>query len=156
MPVTSISRKEINLPEWQSVKAPAGAFIGWGNTPGQYVTGKVVAFDANSGRDFDGDPCPELSVELIEPAASFRKGQRTDYPVGETVRVTCAQAGLRRDILVAELTPGDLVKIVLVKLVPTAKSPAKIFDLQVARGSAASPPPAQVSFGGDLSPQPPF
>lgn len=156
------------MTEWESVTAPRGQYIGWGNTPGQHVTGKVLAFDASGGKDPNGNPCPELTVELTERAASFRQGQRTDIEPGNVVQVTCAQVSLKRDIIAARLNPGDLIKITLEKLVPTAKSPAKVFDVKVARNSAPAPvetltqpaaplPPQQPAFsGGGFNDQPPF
>lgn len=151
------------MSEWESVSAPRGEFIGWGKTPGQHVTGKVLNYGVTAGSDIDNNPCPEVTVELTEQAASFRKGERKDIPAGEVVKVTCSVTQLRRDIPAANLSPGDLVKITLERLEPSPKgSDAKIFDVKVRRnsdpvrpaytGATVVPQQTQVAFGDDAAP----
>lgn len=129
---------------WEQVEVPRGAFVSWGEQTGQHVTGKVLSYDPQGGTDFKGNPCPQLAVELIEPAASINKqGERTDFPVGELVVLNAGQVSLKRAVNAASLNPGDLVKIVLENLVSTANGSVKEFSIKVARGA-----------GGNTKPQP--
>lgn len=147
--------------QWEEIDVPKGAYIGWGNTVGQHVTGKVLAYEDAGGTDFAGNPCPQLSVELTEAAASFNKdGQRTDYPAGDLVVLNCGQVSLKRAVRAAALNPGDLVKIELANLVKTANGTVKEMSIKVARGAggaaAAQQAPAQGFDTAPPSAQAPF
>lgn len=132
------------MTEWEEIDVPRGAYVSWGNTPGQHVTGKVLGYDEKGGSDFDGNPCPSLEVELAEPAASIDKsGVRTDYEAGAMVVLNCGQASLKRAVRAAALDRGDLVKITLSNLAPAAKGTVKEFSIKVARGAGGAPAPAQ-------------
>ena len=127
---------------WETVDVPRGAFISWGEQTGQHVTGKVLEYDPTGGTDFNNNPCPQLSVELIEPAASINKtGQRTDFPAGELVVLNAGQVSLKRAIKAADPKTGDLVKIVLSNLVRTANGTVKEFEIKIARGAGQSQQP---------------
>ena len=129
---------------WEDVEVPRGAFISWGETTGQHVTGKILSYDDRGGTDFNGNNCPQLAIELIEPAASINKqGQRTDFPAGELVVLNAGQVSLKRAVTAASLNPGDLVKITLENLVQTSNGTVKEYALKVARGA-----------GGNTKPQP--
>lgn len=133
------------MTNWEDVSTPAGAYIGWGTSVGQHCTGKVLSYSDTGGTNFAGDPCPQISIELTEPAASFNKeGQRTDFPAGELVVVNAGQANLSRGVRAAALDAGDLVKITLVDFAKTANGTAKIFNIKVARGAGGQAAPAQV------------
>lgn len=125
--------------EWESVSGAKGTFIGWGTLPGQYVQGEVISFDAEGGTDPNGLRVPEIAINLTEEAASFRKGERTNIEPGTLVQVTASQKSLKRDLVQARVNPGDLIRIELIKLVQTAKSPAKVFDVKVKRNSEPAP-----------------
>ena len=126
---------------WEDVEVPRGAFISWGETTGQHVTGKILSYDPQGGTDFNNNTCPQLAVELIEPAASINKaGQRTDFPAGELVVLNCGQVSLKRAVQAASLNAGDLVKITLENLVRTANGTVKEFTIKVARGAGGSMP----------------
>jgi hypothetical protein len=143
---------------WEEVSVPRGAYVGWGTTPGQHVTGKVLEYSPTGGTNYAGDPCPQLSVELIEPAASFNKaGERTDFPAGEFVVITCGQASLKRAVQAAALSVGDLVKITFSGTYKSANGEGKEFAIKVARGAAqhATPQPA-TGFGNTPQAAPPF
>lgn len=153
--------------QWETIDIPQGAFIGWGTNPGQHVTGKIISYAPVGGTDFNGEACPQITVDLAEPAASFNKaGERTDYPAGELVNLTIGQVGLKTAIQRADLNPGDLVKITLTGLSPTKKgNTIKNFDLKVARGVGGPPAAAapaqtfQAAPAFDQAPaaaQPPF
>jgi hypothetical protein len=152
--------------EWKSAIPPRGNFIGWGTEAGQHVTGEVVSFDPNGGTDPDGEVCPELAVKLTEPAFSVRSGNRTDFSVGDVVTVTCAQGrskktgqtyGLRRDIVTVNPQPGQLIKILLESLRPTAKSPQKNFDIKTRENDHPTQPPVnQQPVQATLQGAPPF
>jgi len=146
--------------QFEDVVVPHGSFIGWGDYPGQFVTGKVLDYDPRGGTDFNNEVCPQLTVELVEPAASFNKqGDRTDYQAGELVLLTCGLVSLKRAIKAADPTPGDVVKILLDSLERTPNGTVKVFKLQIARGAAPEArkqaaaaqsfgqAPAQQSFG---------
>lgn len=137
--------------QWQEVDVPRGAFISWGDAIGQHVTGKVLGYDETGGTDFNNNVCPQLQVELIEPAVSINKtGQQTQFPAGELVVLNCGQVSLKRAVRAAALNTGDLVKIELSNLVNTSNGTVKEFSIKVARGAGVgtssqpqAAPPAQ-------------
>lgn len=154
---------------WEDIEVPRGAYVGWGDQIGQHVTGKVLDFEPSGGTDFNGNICPQLAIELVEPAASFnKKGERTDYPAGELVNLTCGQVSLKRAVKAADPAPGDLVKITLGNLVSTSNGTVKEFNIKIARGAGGPvhrPQPPQNGFGGTtpdtfaqqpVQPAPPF
>ena len=123
--------------DFETVNVPAGAFIGWHDQPGQIVMGKVLDYDPSSGQDFSGGRCPQVVIELVEPASSFnRNGDRTDFGAGEMVTITAGQANLRRGILAADLSRGDVVRITHSSNQETTNGTVKIFEIAVARGAA--------------------
>jgi hypothetical protein len=139
---------------WETVEVPHGSFIGWGEYPGQHVTGKVLDYDSRGGTDFNSEVCPQLTIELVEPAASFNKqGERTDYPAGDLVLVTCGLVSLKRAIKAADPSPGDIVRILLENLERVPNGTVKVFKLQIARGAAPearrqpAAAPTQQQFG---------
>ena len=149
----------------EDIEIPKGAFIGWGNNEGaegQHVTGKVLDYGDTAGQDTKGNECPQLTVELIEPAASFDKlGNRTTYPAGELVSVTCSQVQLKRGIKATDPAPGDLIRIVLedVRVLPNNGNTLKEFGIKIKRGAGGpvSAPPASASAGfGGAAEEPPF
>lgn len=128
------------MPDWETIESTAGGFIGWGTKTGQHVTGKVVDYSIDGGTDFNGNRCPQLTIELTEKAASFNKeGVRTDFEPGEMVNVTCGQASLKSTIRRADPSPGDLLKITLSELAKTTNGTAKVFEIKIARGTGAKP-----------------
>lgn len=132
---------------WEDVEVPRGAFISWGTAVGQHVTGKVLSFDPVGGTDYKNNICPQLTLELIEPAASINKqNQRTDYPAGDLVILNTGLVSLKRAVLAASLNPGDIVKITLSNLVNIRTDdgqPATVkeFDIKVARGAGGNTKP---------------
>lgn len=142
------------MTEWETIESTAGGFIGWGTRTGQHVTGRVIDYSIDGGTDFNGNKCPQLSIELTEKAASFNKeGDRTDYDPGEIVNITCGQASLKSTIRRTDPAVGDLIKILLTDLVKTANGTAKVFEIKIARGAAASAKPAAAPVDDD---EPPF
>lgn len=142
------------MPEWETIESNAGGFVGWGSRTGQHATGKVVEYSIDGGTDFGGNKCPQLAIELTEPAASFNKeGVRTDYPAGEIVNITCGQASLKSTIRRTDPSPGDLVKITLTDLAKTANGTAKVFEIKIARGAGMS---TKASTAATDSDEPPF
>jgi hypothetical protein len=131
--------------QWEEVDVPRGAFISWGAATGQHVTGKVLSFDPAGGSDFNGNTCPQLSIELTESAASINKdGNRTDFDAGELVVLNCGQVSLKRAVHAAQLNVGDLVKIELSNLVKVDKGTVKEFSIKVARGAGNTSTPDPV------------
>lgn len=149
---------------FETVDVPRGAYIGWGTTTGQHVTGKVLDYDPTAGTDFNGHPCPQLAVELVAPAASFDKeGSRTDYQTGELVVLNAGQVSLKRGLKAADPEPGDVIKITLSNLVKTANGTVKEMSIQIARGAARDSVPAKPATQGfadapaqEFSAEPPF
>ena len=145
-------------PQWEDVDVPRGAYISWGTTPGQHVTGRVVDYNPIGGNDFNEQPCPQVAVELTEPAASINKsGVRTDFDAGELVQLNAGQVSLKRALRAADPSPGDLVKITMSGLVKTAKGDVKEFSIKIARGAggAKTKPAAPTSSVADDD-EPPF
>jgi hypothetical protein len=143
-------------PNWTEVEVPRGAYISWGTKPGQHVTGQVVDYNPTGGNDFNEAPCPQIAVELTEPAASINKeGERTNFEAGELVQLNAGQVSLKRALRAADPAPGDLVKITLSDLVKTAKGSVKEFSIKIARGAAvsATTKPAAAQTDDD---EPPF
>lgn len=72
-----------------------GTFVKW-EKPGDVVDGVVARFTTDGGRDFNGDPCPEVVLDPCTP-----KGD--DFTVeltGEASQVvTCGQANLKRQVV---------------------------------------------------------
>lgn len=139
-------------PVWEDVNVPRGAYISWGTTIGQHVTGKVLDFSPAGGTDFNDNPCPQVSVELIEAAASFTKdGTRTDFPAGELVVINGGPVSLKRGLLAASPNRGDLIKILLSGTFKAEKGTGKEFEIKIARGVGQQQKPAQQPTA-----QPPF
>lgn len=142
--------------QWEEVSVPRGAFISWGTTIGQHVTGKVLAFDVAGGSDFNGNSCPQLSIELTEQAASINKaGDRFDHATGDLVVLNCGQASLKRAVLAAQPNAGDLIKITLAGLEKAKQGQVKVFDIKVARGAGGPVAPAQAA-AADSEAEAPF
>ncbi len=134
----------MTTPAWEDVDVPRGAYISWGNKPGQHVTGKVLDYTVDGGTDFNGNRCPTIAVELTEKAASITKdGDRTDFDPGEIVQLNAGQVSLKRALRAADPAPGDLVKIELSNLVKTANGTVKEFSMKIARNGAKTAAPQQ-------------
>jgi hypothetical protein len=73
-----------------------GSFVKWTEV-GQSVEGVIVSFTTDGGQDFDGKPCPELTLDTAE-------GLQT---------VTCAQANIKSKVLgnAAKLVPGARCRV---------------------------------------------
>lgn len=150
------------MTNWEEVAVPRGAYIGWGATVGQHVTGKVLEYSADGGTDYNNNPCPAAAIELIEAAASFNKdGDRSDHNAGEIIQLNAGQVSLKRALRAADPNPGDLVKITLKNLAKTDKGSVKEFDIKIARGAGGpvtkpAPAAADNGFGTGDDDTPPF
>jgi hypothetical protein len=143
---------QMSAPQWEEIEVPRGAYIGWGNKPGQCVVGKAVRYDETGGTDFSKEPCPLLELVLSEPADSFNKsGDRSTIKAGETIQMNCGQVSLKRAVRKAELRPGDLVRITLVDLVEVnnGRGTVKEFAIAVARTTTQAPPRGNAALKGD-------
>lgn len=133
--------------QWETIDVPRGAYISWGEKTGQHVTGSVLAIDPAGGTDFNGNTCPQVTLELTERAASINKaGERRDYEPGEFVVLNAGQVSLKRALLAAQLNPGDVVKITLSNLAATSKGTVKEFDIKVARGVGRTAQQVQTEY----------
>jgi len=140
----------MSQPVWETVEAPVGNFVGWGTQLGQYVEGEVLDYSRTAGTDFDGDPCPLLSLRLTKPAASFSKdGTRRDFDVDEIVNITCGQANLKAGVQAMNATPGDLIHIELESIMRVNKGDMKKFIFRISR--AAGTPKIQEVTPSQLS-----
>lgn len=140
--------------QFETIETPAGAFIGWHDTPGQVVTGKVVDYDQQGGQDFAGHVCPQVTLELVEPASSFNKaGDRSDFAAGEFVTITAGQANLKKGIIAARPEVGDILRVTHSTNANTANGTAKIFEIQIARIGGQQQEQAQPDIS--LNPQAP-
>lgn len=153
------------MPEWEEIPVPRGSYIGWGNTPGQHVTGKVLDYDPTGATDFDDKPCPGLEIELTEAADSYNKAlERTTFDAGETVQLSCGLVSLRKAVRKADLHSGDLVKITMFNIEPLkGGKTVKEFGIKVARGggngraAAGNSAATTASVGGRYAnDEPPF
>lgn len=145
-------------PQWTDVDVPRGAYISWGTRPGQHVTGRVIDYNVAGGNDFNEQPCPQIAIELTEPAASINKeGERTNFDAGELVQLNAGQVSLKRALRAADPKPDDLVKITLSDLVKTSKGTVKEFGIKIARGaSVPASSSAKADGSWDDSDEPPF
>lgn len=144
--------------QFETVDVPAGAYIGWAPNPGQTVVGKVLAYQQAGGTDFGGDPCPQLSLELLEPAFSVNKmGDRTDFNTGDLVVINAGLANLKRNVVAAQPQAGDVVKIEFTSLERSANGQVKVFKIGIARGAGKNlPTPPSAGQAAQVEAQPPF
>ena len=136
---------------WEDVPVPKGAFISWGDTPGQSVIGKVLSYDEQGGTDFAGKECPQIDIELVDDAYSVNKlGERFDYPAGELVTLNAGLVNLKRALRSAEPRAGDLIKITFASTFKSKNGTAKLFDVKMKRGAAVT------SSAAAVDDEPPF
>jgi hypothetical protein len=125
---------------WEEVEAPVGNFIGWGRV-GQTVTGKVIFYTHDGGTDFNGQACPQITIELQGQADSYKeKGtQLVSFESGQVVMINAGQANLKANVVAAQLMPGNLVQIAYVgdQALPGGKS-VKQFKIRVNRQAGVS------------------
>lgn len=128
----------MSAPEFTKVEVPQGRFIGWGKK-GQSVTVKVMTYDPNGGKDFNGNICPQMVGTLTEEADNYRdKGTTHErLPAGELVTVTAGVANLKRGLQAADPHPGDLVRMTFTDTYKTANGDGKVIEVQIARASLA-------------------
>jgi len=138
---------------FETVDVPQGSYISWGPKPGQIVTGKVLSFDISGGTDFNGNPCPVLSLELIDACVSINKsGEEYTFDAGDVATINAGQASLRRAILAADLHQGDIVRITFAGLEKTSNGTVKVFEVAVARGGAQAAPKPKQPHSADFGP----
>jgi hypothetical protein len=118
---------------WEEIDVPRRAYISWGQETGQHVTGRVLEYGIDTGRDFNGKICPSITVELIEPAVSISGKGRAQHDKGEVVQLDVAQESLKRALRTADPSPGDLVKITLDRLAKRPNGVGKEFGIKIAR-----------------------
>lgn len=127
------------MSEWEDINVPRGAFIGWGMRPGQYVQGEVIEYGADTGTDYNQKECPQLSVILTAPAASFNKAlERTNHDPNSLVVLNCGLVSLARAVKAANLNQGDEVRIELTDIIKGAGKnggDVKEFGIKVRRGN---------------------
>jgi hypothetical protein len=126
--------------EWEDVVVPQGEYIGWGEV-GQRVTGHVVSYNDSGGTTFNGEPCPQVVLELTEECVSYReKGtKKGTIGAGEFVTITCGQANLERGIRAAAVNVGNLLRITYEADYKTQNGTGKSFKLQLSRTAHIQP-----------------
>ena len=139
---------------WEEIDVPRGQYVGWGNKEGQFVEGAVLVNNPTGATEplkegqMTATPCPLLEIELTRPAASFdRDLNRTDYAAGEQVCLSVSQKQLQRAVAMANLKPGDLVRIELKGKDRTANGTVKLFGIMVDRGAAKAKVNSGNGFG---------
>jgi len=138
---------------WEEVEVPRGAYIGWGKI-GQTVVGKVLAYDAQGGEDFNGNTCPQVELELLEAADSYNKAlERATYPAGDLVVVTAGLVSLKRAIRKADPATGDLLKMTFSSEVKTGKGTVKEFEVKVSRGTGGGSSASAAAAPADAAPE---
>lgn len=125
---------DINWDDEEETSVPQGQFVGFAEI-GQTIIGEVVSYDDDTGSNFDGDPCPLVVLTLTAPAVTFREkgADRRSLDAGELVSITCGQAGLRRKMIAAAPTPGDIVRVEFTGTYKTPKGEGKEFSVKIAR-----------------------
>ncbi len=122
------------MPEFRKIEVPTGVFISWGKQ-GQRVTVKTVAFDATGGKDFGGNICPQLIGTLVEDCDNYRdKGATHErLKAGEMVTVNGGVVNLKKGLLLADPTPGDLVRMTFVDTYKTKDGDGKVIPVEIAK-----------------------
>jgi hypothetical protein len=123
--------------DWEEIAVPRGAYIGWGEKPGQKVIGEVLSYGDADGTDFDGKSCPQVSVVLTAQAHSHSKQNGwSSFDAGELVVINCGQASLKRAVQAARLNPGDLMHLEMEGIEPLkGGKTVKVFKIKVKRGN---------------------
>lgn len=110
--------------DWEPFEGGDGDFVKFANV-GDEIIGAIT--DIKTGRDFNGNPCPQLHLTTDE---------------GDERIVTAGQVMLKRAL--AEQAPqvGDRIKITYsgVGDAKPGKAPAKLFSVAVATGKGNTPP----------------
>jgi len=121
--------------DWEDVQVPRGTFIGWATKPGQKMTARVLSYSDTDGRDFNGEPCPQLVAELVEPFTNYRDKGTTqeELAAGELVSITCGQANLKRTVRAAALEQGNLFQLAFSDTFKAEKGDGKVFEMKVNR-----------------------
>jgi hypothetical protein len=151
------------MPNWEEIEVPKGQFFGWGNKPGQHITGAILSYDPTGGStkataEEPSKPCPQIEWELTEEAWSTNQdGDWRKFEAGENVVLTASQKNLQRGLNKANIKAGDLVRIELNDTEKTGNGTVKIFKIFVDRGAAktnGSGPPVSggPNFGGGGEP----
>jgi hypothetical protein len=99
----------------------------------QQVTGRVLAYGTDTGKDFNGKVCPSITIELTEAADSVSSKGRVQHDRGETVQLDVAQESLKRALDAANPSTGDLVQITLENLVKRPNGVGKEYGIKIAR-----------------------
>jgi len=120
---------------YTEIDVPAGAYIGFGNKPGQVVEGVITDYDPTGATDFGGGPCPALEIELTRTAHSFTKGEWTTYEAGETVQISCGQVQLKKKVRKAQPRIGDSIRIELADLIKVSNGTVKSFTVGIDRNA---------------------
>lgn len=123
--------------DWEEIAVPRGAYVGWGDRPGQKVIGEVLEYSDDGGTDFDGKTCPQVSFVLTAEAHSHSKQSGwSTIDAGELVVINCGQASLKRAVQAARLNPGDLAMLEMADIenIKGGKT-VKVFKIKVKRGN---------------------
>lgn len=133
---------------WEEIAVPRGAYIGWGEKPGQKVLGEVLSYGDADGTDFDGKTCPQVSVVLTAEAHSHSKQDGwSKFDAGELVVINCGQASLKRAVQAARMSPGDLMLLEMSGIEPLkGGKTVKVFSIKVKRGTGELSANAQAAM----------
>lgn len=132
-----MSTDTTNWDQAEDVEVPQGAYIGWGK-PGQVIAGKVVSYSDTAGKDFNEQPCPLLSLELLDAGDSYReKGtKREELAAGERVVINAGQYNLKKALEEAQPRQTDKIRIEFTEEVRlTGGNTVKKFAIKLIRGT---------------------
>ena len=127
---------DVDWDQAEQVEVPQGTFIGWGEI-GQIVAGTVLRYSSDGGKDFNGNTCPSLELELLSDAVNFKdKGtKRETIKAGERAAITAGQANLKRALEEANPKPTDKIRIEYSADYKTASGTGKEFTVKIVRGT---------------------
>ncbi len=81
-------------------------------------------------------PCPQLIGTVTEDCDNYREKGTVHERVkaGEMVTVNGGIANLKKGLLLADPTPGDLVRMAFVDTYKTKEGEGKVIQVEIARG----------------------
>lgn len=131
-----MTETDVDWSKADEVEVAQGVYVKFRDV-GQVVAGTVVRYSATGGVDLNGQPIPQLELDLLSTAHTYDKDDhRTDLSIGERVIISASQVNLRRGLEEANLKAGDRIRVEFDGTYSTAKGTGKSFKLKVIRGSA--------------------
>ena len=129
-------------PTWETVNIPTAAsdspFLKWGDLAGQQITAVVLDYTPDGGRGFDGEACPRIDLQLIQPGYNIADGQQVNMEPGDKVTWQGnTPARLANGLREANPAKGDLIQLTHKGTYKTPNGTGKQIEIQIARGAGA-------------------